>query len=83
MSYRRFRKSRSWRNPRRRLSNEDKCGIAVSYITRANRMLGFVDVLWLKEKGVFEEVNNIRLQLSEIARKLTPLTLKVASEVKQ
>ena len=94
MSYRfskrkRFQKSYQRQNtkknfkPLSKMTDPEKIALATSLIARSNSILGHVDLAWLKEKNAIDNFNNIRLQLSEIARTLNNLAITQASEMKQ
>jgi hypothetical protein len=93
MSYSFF-KSRKYKGPKyiirnksakplSKMSETEKIALAVSLLSRCNAILGRVDLAWLKEKNALDDFNNMRLQISEISRKLNVLTLTKASEIKQ
>ena len=70
------------RRPLSKMTEQEKIALATSLIARSNAILGYVDLAWLKEKNAIDSFNNIRLQLSEIARTLNNLVTQ-ASEMKQ
>jgi hypothetical protein len=69
--------------PLSKMSETEKIALAVSLLSRCNAILGRVDLAWLKEKNALDDFNNIRLQISEISRKLNALTLTKASELQE
>jgi len=75
MSYKRNKtKNKSYRRYNRKpLTNEDKVRIATRYLAKADRMIGWLDVTWLNEKGVVADVANLRIQIANLMTELSKL----------
>ena len=88
----RFRRRGSWyprrgrkyfRRPLTKMTDQEKIALATSLLARANTILGSVDLKYVNDRGKLTEFNAIRLQLSDIARRLNELSLMTTNEVKQ